>query len=63
MFYTTFLMATSSANLVNASSCKASASFDDMPTCKGMNNEHLVTVLRDTRHWLLRRGSAYGFDK
>lgn len=56
-------MATSSANLVNTSSCKASASFDDMPTCEGMNNEHLVTVLRDTRHWLLRRGSAYGFDK
>lgn len=43
----TYSMASNSADLVN-SSCNIASSFVDMPTCNGMLNEHLVTVLRDT---------------
>lgn len=43
----TYSMASNSADLVN-SSCNIASSFFDMPSCNGMLNEHLVTVLRDT---------------
>lgn len=45
---TTFSMASNSADLVNTSSCNVGTSLEYMPTCEGMLNEYLVTVLRDT---------------
>lgn len=44
----TYSIASSSADLVNFSSCNIASSFVDMPTSNGMLCEHLVTVLRDT---------------
>ena len=45
---TTFSVATSSADIVNTSSCNVGTSLESMPTCDGILDEHLVTVLRDT---------------
>lgn len=44
----TYSMASNSADLVNFSSCNIALSFVDMPTCNGMLNKHLMTVLGDT---------------